>query len=152
MTGGVTYNGYLGYYGLSLPPQAQSQLTDGALVTKVDYPNGGGTPTRTDFHVVKNDGKLMKFTRRSTTLAHLDQIHFTTFVGMEAADFFAGATPNVQYELFWSEATQDFVVTAQMQCDQNGCQSSAVPGRASCRRFVLEPAWRCAGLVAISRR
>ena len=34
---GTTYQGYLGYYGLSLPPAAQSLLANGDTVEKVDY-------------------------------------------------------------------------------------------------------------------
>ena len=124
-SGGTTYNGYLGYYGLSVSPDAQSLLVNGSTVTKVDY-SSGETPTRTDFTVMKADGKLIKFTKHTMTLTHLDQIRFQTFVGTEANDIYAGATPNTQYELYWNEGTQDFVVSGQMQCSQNGCQTTTV--------------------------
>lgn len=121
---GTTYNGFLGYYGLSLPPEAQDLLTNGAVVTKVDYPVSGGDPVRTDYSVMRSGGKLTKFTRRQTTLDQLDQTRFNVYVGsMEANDFFVGATPNAQYELYWDQSSGSFIVSGQMVCDQNGCQN-----------------------------
>ncbi len=122
---GTRYQGYLGYYGLSLPPAAQSVLANGDTVEKVDYSNGNA-PTRTPFTVVKAGGKLTKFTRHTRTLRGIDQIRFNTFVGMEASGFFSGATPNAQYELFWDEAAGDFKVTGQMMCGNNGCNTQAL--------------------------
>jgi hypothetical protein len=124
---GTKYHGYLGYYGLSLQPAAQSLLTNGATVEKVDYSNTGGAPTRTPFTVVKAGGKLMKYTRHTRTLFEMDQIKFNTFVGMEATGFFSGAEPNSQYELYWDDAAGNFKVTAQMICAQNGCSTQALP-------------------------
>jgi len=119
---GTRYQGYLGYYGLSLPPAAQSLLVNGSTVEKVDY-SSGNTPTRTPFTVVKSAGKLTKYTRHSRTLQDIDQIRFTTFVGNEASGFFVGAQANVQYELYWDDAAGDFKVTAQTSCGQNGCST-----------------------------
>ena len=124
---GTTYHGFLGYYGLSVAPEAQNLLVNDSVVSKVDYPVGGGDPVRTDYRVMKAGGKLTKFTKRATTLDKLDQIHFTTYVGIqEANDFFAGATPNTSYELYWDEATDSFIVSAEMACNQNGCQTTAL--------------------------
>jgi hypothetical protein len=122
---GTKYQGYLGYYGLSLPPAAQSLMVNGDTVEKVDY-SSGNTPTRTPFTVVKAAGKLTKYTRHMRTLHEIDQIKFNTFVGMEANTFFAGAQPNAQYELYWDDAAGDFKVTAQMMCGQNGCTTQAL--------------------------
>jgi hypothetical protein len=122
---GTKYQGYLGYYGLSLPPAAQSLLVNGDTVEKVDYSNGN-SPTRTPFTVVKAGGKLTKYTRHTRTLHEIDQIKFQTFVGNEASSFFSGAQPNVQYELYWDDAAGDFKVTAQMMCGQNGCSTQAL--------------------------
>lgn len=123
---GTKYQGYLSYYGLSLPPAAQELLESGDTVDKVDY-SAGDTPTKTSFTVVKAGGKLMKYTRHTRTLEDIDQIRFTTFVGMEASGFFAGAQPNMQYELFWDDAAGDFKVTAAMMCGMNGCNTQPLP-------------------------
>jgi hypothetical protein len=122
---GTKYQGYLGYYGLSLPPAAQSLMVNGDTVEKVDY-STGNSPTRTPFTVVKAAGKLTRYTRHLRTLHEIDQIKFNTFVGMEASSFFSGAQPNVQYELYWDDAAGDFKVTAQMMCGQNGCSTQAL--------------------------
>ena len=124
--GGTVYHGYLGYFGLSVPFEAQTALQNGSTVEKVDY-SSGNTPTRTSYSVVKSDGKLTKYTRHTRTLHTMDKIHFTTFVGMDAAGFYSGAGPNSQYELYWDDARGTFVATAQMACDQNGCQSQDLP-------------------------
>ena len=125
-TGGTVYHGYLGYYGLSVPFEAQSALQSGSTVEKVDY-SSGNSPTRTSYSVVKSDGKLTKYTRHTRTLHSMDKIHFTTFVGNDAGSFLAGAQPNTQYELYWDDARGTFVATAQMACDQSGCQSQDLP-------------------------
>lgn len=120
-TGGQTYHGYLGYWGLHLPPEAQGTLTNGTTVQKVDY-SGGDTPTRTDYTVVTAGGKLSKYTRKTRTLHELDQIGLNTWVS-DVTGFISGATPNAQYEMHWDEAQQSFVVTGRMECGQSGCQT-----------------------------
>jgi hypothetical protein len=122
---GTRYQGFLGYWGLSLPPDAAAALANGDTVDKVDY-STGGTPTRTSYTVLKSAGKLTKYTRQLRMLQGIDQIAFTTFVGMEADTFFPGAQPNLQYELHWDDAAGDFKVTGQMNCGSNGCQTQAL--------------------------
>ena len=119
--GGKTYQGYLGYYGLSLPPEAANLLTSGSTVQKVDY-SEGQSPTKTNFTVVTAGGKLTKYTKHTRSLHGLDQIKFTTMVGNDTTSFFAGATPNTQYEMYWDDAAGNFKVTGQMNCGNNGCQ------------------------------
>jgi hypothetical protein len=121
--GSKTYHGYLGYYGLHLPLEAMATLTSGSTVQKVQY-GGGEAPTKTDYTVVKADGKLLKFARKTRKLHEIDRVKFTTFVGMEASSFFAGATQNTQYELYWDDAAGNFKVTGQMTCGNNGCQTA----------------------------
>jgi hypothetical protein len=123
---GTKYQGYLGYYGLQLPAEAQEALANGDTVEKVDYGNGS-TPTRTPYSVIKAGGKLMKYTRHARTLLAIDKVKFNTFVGMEASSFFAGAQANAQYEMYWDDAAGDFKVTAQMVCGNNGCSTQALP-------------------------
>jgi hypothetical protein len=127
VNGSQTYQGYLGYYGLQLPSDALTSLTSGSTIQKADYGSGGQAPTKTDYTVVKAAGKLLKFTRQTRTLHQIDRIKFNTFVGNEATGFFAGATPNTQYELYWDDAAGDFKVTGQMTCGGNGCQTSDLP-------------------------
>ena len=125
-TGGQTYHGYLGYYGLSLPFEAMSAMESGSTVQKVDY-GQGAAPTKTDYTVVKSPGKLTKYTRQERTLQSIDKVKFTTFIGNNAGSFFAGATPNTQYELYWDDANSEFKVSGQMNCSENGCFTSSFP-------------------------
>lgn len=122
---GVLYQGFLGYWGLSLPQAALATLASGDTVEKVDY-SSGNQPTKTAYTVVKSGGKLTKYTRHARTLNGIDQIKFTTFVGMEASGFFPGAQPNTQYELYWDDAAGTFKVTGQMSCGNNGCTTQAL--------------------------
>ncbi|MET0661238.1 MAG: hypothetical protein ABW110_24125 [Steroidobacteraceae bacterium] len=125
-TGGQTYHGYLGYFGLSLPFEAMSAMDSGSTVQKVDY-SQGSAPTKTDYTVVKAPGKLTKYTRQERTLQSIDKVKFTTFIGNNAGSFFAGATPNTQYELYWDDANSEFKVSGQMNCSENGCFNSGFP-------------------------
>jgi hypothetical protein len=118
---GTTYRGFLGYWGLSLPPSAMATLTSGTTVQKVDYASGSA-PVRTDYTVVLAPGKLMKYTKKSRTLQDMDQIRFNAWVG-DASGMFSGATSNTSYELYWDEASGLFKVTGQMVCGDNGCQT-----------------------------
>lgn len=124
--GSQKYHGYLGYYGLSLPGEAMEALANGSTVDKVDY-SGGNSPTRTSYTVLKAPGKLLKYTRKTRTLRAMDKIKFTTFVDMNASNFFPGAVPNTQYELYWDDAAGRFVATARMSCGENGCQTEDLP-------------------------
>jgi hypothetical protein len=119
--GGVTYHGFLGYWGLQLPSEAQATLSNGATVQKVDY-SGGNTPTRTDYSVVIAGGKLSKYTRKTRTLRELDKIKLTAWVN-DVTGFIVGATPNAQYEMYWDDVGQQFIVTGQMECGESGCRT-----------------------------
>jgi hypothetical protein len=136
---GTKYQGYLGYYGLSLQSAAQELLTNGDTIERVEYSANGAEPTRTPFTVIKAGGKLTKYTRHNRTLAGIDHIKFTTFVGNEASSFFSGAQPNTQYEIYWDDTAGDFKVTAQMNCGQNGCSTQALQSEQSVAATFWEP-------------
>jgi hypothetical protein len=122
---GTKYQGYLGYYGLSLPAIAQESLTNGDTVEKVTY-SSTDTPTRTPYTVIKAGGKLTRYTRHTRTLHEIDKIKFMTFVGMEGSTLFSGAQQNTSYELYWDDAAGNFKITGQMNCGGNGCSSQAL--------------------------
>jgi len=123
-TGSSTpYQGFLGYWGLSLPSAAAATLASGSTVQKVDYSSSGGAPTKTSYSVLKNGGRLTRYTRKTRTLHEMDQIHFTAWVGAAGGTF---PTPNSQYEMYWDEATSRFKVTGEIQCGQNGCQTASL--------------------------
>jgi hypothetical protein len=123
VNGGETYRGYLGYWGLSLPPDAMNALTNGDTVQKVDY-SGGGEPTRTDYSVVKAAGKMTKHTKHTRTLHEIDKVKFSVFVGNNGTGLFAGAHANTSYELYWDEASNSFKASAEQNCGMNGCSTS----------------------------
>ncbi len=118
-SGGSTYQGYVGYYGLSSQPGAAAPA-DGSTVSKVDYQSGSATTA--SYTVVSKGGRLTRFTRQNTTLKLIDQIHFNTFVGNIAGSSLP--TANTQYELYWDDNSGKFVAVSQMQCGQSGCQTT----------------------------
>ncbi len=115
---GTTYNGFIGYWGMNMPSAAG--LTNGATVQKVDY--SSNTPTTTNYTVVLASGKLTKYIKKSKKLHEIDKVQINTWVN-DATDLFSGATSNTQYVMYWNDATSKFVITGQMNCDQNGCNS-----------------------------
>lgn len=124
-SGGSTYHGYMGFWGLHTQPGAPVP-GNGSTVNRVEYNSNGGEPTTTAYTLVKSEGKLTKYTRRSTTLDKLDKIRLNTWVGQNASEFFTGATANAQYELYWDNAAGNFKVTGQMNCGENGCQTQSL--------------------------
>jgi hypothetical protein len=122
---GTTYQGYLGYGGLSLPSDVMNLINSGDTVQKVDY-SSGNSPTKTDYTVVKAAGKLTKYTRNTRTLLDIDKVRFNTFLGMNASTFFTGAQANTQYEMYWDDTAGVFKVTGLMNCSNNGCQTQGI--------------------------
>lgn len=124
-TGGVTYHGFLGYWGLSLPSDVMDAMPSGATVQKVDY-NQGQEPTLTNYTVVRAGGRLMKYTKHERTLHGIDKIRFNTWVG-DASSFFSGAASNTQYTMYWDDANATIKVVGKMSCGDNGCQTQDLP-------------------------
>jgi hypothetical protein len=120
-SGGNTYQGYVGYYGLSTQAGAPAPA-DGATVNKVDYQNGSATTT--SYTAVSKGGRLMRFTRQNTTLQSIDQVHFNAFVGDVSGSGLP--TPNTQYEMYWNDATSQFIAVNESQCTQSGCQMTSL--------------------------
>lgn len=123
---GVKHHGYLGYHGLWLPGGALTALSSGSTVQKVDYASAGD-PTKTDYTVVRSEGKLVKLTRKVRSLREIDKVKFSTFVGHDGATLFPGATANTYYDLYWDDATSSFRATSRMSCEMNNCSQVPLP-------------------------
>lgn len=121
VSGGTTYQGYLGYFGMSLP--AQATITSGATVQKVDY-SSGNSPSTTNYTVVINPGRLTRYTKKARTLKDIDQIHFNAFINAVGSSGLPAA--NTQYDMYWDDATGKFIATGEMLCGPNGCQTSPI--------------------------
>ena len=117
-SGGTTYQGYVGYYGLSSQPGAAAPA-DGSTVAKIDYQNGSASTA--SYSVVNKGGRLTRFRRQNTTLQLIDQVHFNAFIGNVAGSNLPHS--NTQYELYWDDASGQFIAVNEMQCSQNGCQT-----------------------------
>jgi hypothetical protein len=120
---GTTYNGHMGYWGLWLPPEASAQIASGATVQRVQYaPNQ--PPTKTGYTLVKADGRLMKYSKQTRTLASADKIRFQTWI-FDVTGFFDGAVPHRNYEMYWDDAAGAFKATGVVECGENGCQTQS---------------------------
>jgi hypothetical protein len=119
---GTTWHGHMGYYGLWLPPEAGA--SNGATLSRVQY-TGSGPPVKTDFTLLKAEGRLTKYSKNTRTLASMDKIRLNTFVD-NAASFFPGAQSFKQYELYWDQGTGAFKVTAVMDCSNGPCQTTSL--------------------------
>jgi hypothetical protein len=116
---GKVFHGHMGYWGLWLPPEAG--ITSGATLQRVEYvPNA--PPVKTDYTLLKSDGRLMKYTKKTRTLAATDKIRFQTWV-WNMNGFFQGAIPNTQYEMYWDDTAGVFKVTGEVACGSNGCET-----------------------------
>ena len=69
--GGTTYNGWIGYWGLSIDSSAPG-ITNGAMVNKVNY--NGGANTSVPYTVFASGGKLKKDTRNTMSLGEIKNL------------------------------------------------------------------------------
>ncbi len=134
---GKTYNGQMGYYGLWLPADASSQITSGATVQRVEYV-ANQPPTKTPYTLVKADGRLMKYTKRTRTLESADKLKFQAFIG-DVSGFFAGALPYRQYEMYWDNSAGVFKVSGSVECSQSGCQNKDLDSEKSVPASFFSP-------------
>lgn len=116
---GATYQGFVGYYGLSTQSGAPTPAS-GSTVQKVDYQNGAASTA--SYTMVENGGALTRFTQQTTALKLIDQIQLQVFIGNVTGSGLPD--PDTQYVLNWSEASQQFIVTGEVQCGSNGCITS----------------------------
>jgi hypothetical protein len=124
-SGGTTYHGYMGYWGLWLPQEALSTVATGSTVQKVAY--NAGTASSTSYTLVKGGGKLTKYTKGTKTLAAIDQIRFTFWASANSGP--AGLTGYQQgrsYEAYWDNTNKRFAITGYQSCGGNGCSMVSI--------------------------
>jgi hypothetical protein len=117
---GMSYHGHMGYWGLWLPADAPP-LVSGGTVQRVEY-QSGQQPTKTDYTVVRAEGRLLKYSKQTKTLAEIDKIRFNTWI-WQLDGFFDGAVANRQYEMYWDEAAGAFKASGIIECGQNQCET-----------------------------
>lgn len=109
-----TYQGFMGYYGLSFPSSVASQLTDNMTITQFDG------QTNTNYKLKISHGRLTKFTKKSRTLASIDHIPFQFFAQNAITGMPSEATGKM-LQAYWNQSNSSFIVTGSSQCSQNGC-------------------------------
>lgn len=122
-SGGTIYHGYMGYWGLWLPQDVLSAISSGATVQKVEY--GSGSATTTDYTLVKAGGKLTKYSKGTKTLAQIDKIRFTFWASSATSPSgsLTGYTPGTNYEMYWDNTNNRFVITGYQSCGGSGCNT-----------------------------
>ncbi|MEZ5726961.1 MAG: hypothetical protein R3E48_02515 [Burkholderiaceae bacterium] len=122
-TAGGRLHGYIGYHGLSVPPEALDALPNGATIERESH-DGGQAAQR--YTLVRTGGKLMRHVRQQRTLAAADGIDLHTFTQSNWPGLPAGLVDE-QVAMSWDEANSRFVIRAKMQCGQSGCQFNDLP-------------------------
>jgi hypothetical protein len=106
-------NGYVGYWGLS----AQTTVDTSKPVNQVTYSNGSAV--KTPYTLMQTGGKLIKHAKISRNLSELDKIRFHFEPSVSVASVALPTTPAstltawTSYEIYWNQATQNFVISAQ---------------------------------------
>ena len=95
---GTDYHGYIGYYGLWMPPEAS--VSNGTTVTKLDFSNP--TSNGTDYTVNSYGGKLYKHTKKEVTLGDIKNIPLAwrdeSDSGREKRVYWDGSTSTLKYD------------------------------------------------------
>ncbi|MDH4233562.1 MAG: hypothetical protein OEV15_00295 [Gallionella sp.] len=108
--GGVTYNGYIGYWGLWT--QGTGPAT-GDTVQKVTYSQSGAT--KVPYTLLKTGGKLMKYTTAEKTLAALNKVTFWYYAQNSVTNMAGGS----QYEIYWDNTAGQFMVSGKQGTSYN---------------------------------
>ena len=129
----VTSNGYIGYYGLWMPITVPS----GSTVNKINYSNSAAT--KVPYTLYSTGGKLYKYTTVPKKLSQLNKVTFWYYAQntitvsnipgtVNSIGSMVGGTQNSQYELYWDETAQYFVVSGKINATSHNMEPLAVPG------------------------
>ncbi len=139
----TVYQGFMGYYGLSLPDEAG--IANGDTVVK----QGANGAAESSYTLVKLGGRLTRFTRDSRTLAQIDRIRFTVsawqfpsqpfaaFATAAGKSFAQSQADNDQIEMYWDAGGSRFVATGLQSCGLSGCLSNTFATEAAVDNAVV---------------
>jgi hypothetical protein len=113
--GNTTYQGFMGYYGLSFPDSVKNQLSNGMTITQFDG------STNKNYTLSTARGRLTKFTKKSRTLSSIDHIPFQ-FFSQQAIPGLPSEASGKMLQAYWDQANTTFVITGSAQCGNNGCK------------------------------
>jgi hypothetical protein len=116
--GGVTSNGYIGYYGMWTQGTGPAS---GDTVQKVTYSNTGAT--KTAYTLLKTGGKLMKYTTAIKTLADLNKVTFWYYANQPVGGVM---TAGSQYELYWDSTAGTFKISGKQNNTTNNMEPYAI--------------------------
>ena len=115
-TGGNTYYGYAGYWGINFQGFDLNSVADGLVAnTTINDQRPNNTNT---YSLHKVSGKLTKWAKNATTLADMDGVPFSAWIDLTSL---GGSFGPGNWELHWDNAAGNFVVTGQQTCGNNGC-------------------------------
>ncbi|MEY3202440.1 MAG: putative periplasmic or secreted protein [Pseudomonadota bacterium] len=114
-SGGTQYQGYVGYYGMHF--QDGINVPNGATIEKQNFSSNAAGESYT---LQKTGGKLIKFTKNSTTLDGIKNVRFNFGAFPGDVPGITGSQ-NKQLEAYW-DGTQ-FVITGEFSCNANGCKT-----------------------------
>lgn len=112
VTPNVTYNGYIGYYGINM----QVAVPSGATVNQITY--NTNPPTKTPYTLLQTGGKLTKYSTIIKKLSDLHKIPIWFYTPSTSAIIVSGGsitsmTASTYYEIYWDNTAQQFFVSGQ---------------------------------------
>ncbi len=108
--------GFASYWGVWLP----TAPSDGATVT-----NQAGTVSYT---VKQGYGRLIKFTKVSTTLDGIKKVPFVFRTEASTTVASTSYSAGTQFEAFWDDENDNFVISGTQTCSSSGCFMNKITG------------------------
>ena len=109
--------GFASYWGIWFP----TAVSNGATLQSL-----GGSPD--SYTVVKTGGRLTKVTLVQSTLDNVAKVPFNFMPQTTTAVTGGNLTAFTQYEAYWDNTNNYFVITGQVTCGQTGCFKTQVNG------------------------
>lgn len=128
VTPNVTYNGYIGYYGLYMPVTVAS----GATVNQIVY-NNTSNPDKIPYTLLKTGGKLTKYSTVIKNLSDLHKLpiwyyHYSATPVPVTGGSITSMLSATYYEIYWDNTQLRFYVAGQYNNVTFNMEPLATPG------------------------